>query len=286
MKIALAISGGLGGDLFRFLLPKVQIEAVLTDRKSEEIIQLASENKLPLFQGNPRGGKASSLIAERNVELLLSINYLFIMEQDLMNWPKSGAVNFHGSLLPKYRGRTPHVWAIINNEKKTGVTAHFISEGCDEGDIILQREISIEEEDTGADLLKKFRSIYPEMVCEVLSFFETNNVARIKQDESKASFFGKRTPDDGKINWDWQRERIQSWVRAQAYPYPGAFTEIDGFKIVIDRVVFDDYGFKESDENGKVLSVNPYRVKTPNGVLQLTNIRRGTEFLTPNRILK
>ena len=286
MKIALAISGGLGVDLFRFLLPKVQVEAVFTDKQSEEIIGLVKEKGIPVFKGNPREGRTSEFIAEREIDLLLSINYLFIIESDLIAWPKNGAVNLHGSLLPKYRGRTPHVWAIINNEKKTGVTAHFISEGCDEGDIILQREVQIAEEDTGADVLGKYRLVYPEIANEVLSLFENNNVPRVRQNENKATFFGKRIPEDGKINWEWQRERIRNWVRAQAHPYPGAFTEVDGLRIIIDKVVLDDFGFKESDENGKVLTVNPFRVKTSNGVLRLTEIRQGKELLTPNSILK
>jgi len=285
MKIALLISGGLGLKVFDFLKDRVNISAILTDRNSETIISQANGESIPCFVGNPRKGKAQYFIEDKKVDLLLSINYLFLIEQDLIAWPKFGAVNFHGSLLPKYRGRTPHVWAIINNEQKTGVTSHFISEGCDEGDIILQEEVSIEPNDTGAMVLDKFNECYPSLVMNVIELFQKGEVKSLKQDEQLATFFGKRTPEDGAINWNWQKERIKNWVRAQAQPYPGAFTHIKGNKVVIDEIAFDNYGFREGQTNGLILTENPVRVKTPNGVVRLTTIREGKEHIRIENIL-
>src|SRR5690606_11116288 len=102
----------------------------------------------------------------RAVDVLFSINYLFLIERDVLSQDPR-VVNLHGSLLPKYRGRTPHVWAIINNESHTGVTAHLVDEGCDTGPIILQREVPIEYTDTGATILLKFSSLYPEIIADV-----------------------------------------------------------------------------------------------------------------------
>ena len=94
-----------------------------------------------------------------------------------------------------------------------------------------------------------------------------------KQDESLATYFGKRTPEDGEINWNWQKERIMNWVRAQAYPYPGAFTWLYDQKVIIDRVDEDNFGFQQIMQNGMILTDNPIRVKTPNGVLRIIELR-------------
>ena len=204
------------------------------------------------------------------IEILISINYLFIIKKDLINLPSLIAFNIHGSLLPKYRGRTPHVWAIINNELSTGVTAHLIDEGCDTGDIIDQIALVINEKDTGNDILSKFGNLYIKIIDNVLKKAENKNLIYIKQNESHATYFGKRTPEDGLIDWNWQKERIRNWVRALKEPYPGAFfVNVLGDKVIINKVKFNDLGFQNSIRNGTVLSLNPLLVKTPNGVIEL-----------------
>lgn len=279
MKIALMASGNLGIIVFRHLLPSRTLLTVFTDKKSVDIIQLAKDESVPCFVGNPREGRAKTFISDKYVDIALSINYLFIIERDLINWPKKYAINLHGSLLPRYRGRTPHVWAIINNEKETGISVHFITEGCDEGAIIHQVTIPIEGEDTGATILKKYETLYPEIVDTVLHKLSTDTFKALEQDISEVTFFGARTPDDGEINWDWDIKRIKNWVRAQAYPYPGAFTWFGSEKVVIDKVDFDDYNFHQDYKNGQILTVDPLRVKTHNGVLILKELRNTPVFL-------
>lgn len=280
------LSGGLGFDMLLHIFKGNHISAILTDRNSDTIINFAKRQNIPVFIGNPRKGRAKEFIENHPIDLLLSINYLFIVESDLFKWPSKASVNFHGSLLPKYRGRTPHVWAIINNESETGITAHFITAGCDEGDIIDQMIIPIKRQDTGAHILDKYTEAYPQLIDKVLEKFEKEKVVGIKQDESKATYFGKRTPDDGLINWSWQKERIYNWVRAQAHPYPGAFSFLRGGKIIIDQVAFDEFGYHQDQSNGLILTLNPVRVKTPNGVLQLLKIRQGLENIRVHDILK
>lgn len=286
MKLGLMVSGGLGLTVLKKCFEEYSVVAVLTDKNSSEIIQFSSLNSIPCFVGNPRGGKTYDFINHNPIDLALSINYLFIVESDIIQWPVLGAVNFHGSLLPKYRGRTPHVWAIINNEQKTGVTAHYITEGCDEGDILNQIEIDIELEDTGADILNKFNSLYPKVIKDTITQFSSNSISRREQNNQLATFFGKRTPEDGKIDWSWQKERIRNWVRAQAYPYPGAFSYIQGNKVVIDKVEFDDFGFNQNQKDGTVLTLNPIRVKTPNGTVRLSSVREGVEWIKEFKILE
>lgn len=275
MNLALFVSGGLGFKVLDHLKEsKHSIRCVFTDSNSESIIEIANENRLPIFIGNPRNDRALRFIDAYEIDIILSVNYLFLIERLLFSKAKL-AVNVHGSLLPKYRGRTPHVWAIINNESKTGVTAHLIDDGCDTGDIVKQKEVIIDDADTGADILEKFNKLYVPLVDEILSDFERGRIKPLPQNNKNATFFGKRTPHDGRINWGWQKERIRNWVRAQAYPYPGAFTFYEGLdeKVIIDEVVFSDRGFNEADRNGLIVSLNPICVKTPNGVLELRNIR-------------
>jgi methionyl-tRNA formyltransferase len=260
------------------------IEFVCTDSRSEDIIGFSQSNRLDLFLGNPRGGRISRFIREREIDVLISVNYLFIIESDLIRLPKLLAFNVHGSLLPKYRGRTPHVWAIINNEVETGITAHIIDDGCDTGGIIEQVIIPISSDDTGATLLCKYEKAYIPLIELVLNKIRTKKIRIRKQDEEKATYFGKRNHDDGLINWNWQRERIRNWVRAQAFPYPGAFAYIDNKKVVIDKVVLTDFGFSYDEPNGLIKSIDPVLIKTPNGVIEIVDIREGEEFLIKGKI--
>ena len=275
MNLALFVSGGLGFKVLDHLKESGHsIKCVYTDSNSVEIIDTANASRLPVFIGNPRTERALRFIDDYAIDMILSVNYLFLIERSLFSKGKL-AVNIHGSLLPKYRGRSPHVWAIINNESQTGITAHLIDDGCDTGDIVKQKEVIIDYTDTGADILEKFKMLYVPLVDEILSDFEHGSIKPLPQNNKFATFFGKRTPDDGRINWHWHKERIRNWVRAQAYPYPGAFTYVEDrdVKVIIDEVDFSDRGFKETDRNGLIVSLNPICVKTPNGVLELRKIR-------------
>lgn len=274
MKLALLVSGGLGFQTLKKLHHAHSVVCVFTDSNSHEIIKYCKEYNLSFFKGNPRNGLGYSFIKNIHVDVLVSINYLFLIEADIINHPKIIAFNLHGSLLPKYRGRTPHVWAIINNEKSTGITAHQINIGCDTGDIISQVEIPIENDDTGATILEKYQQHYYPLVNDVLKLIKTNTIHPIKQNNIEATYFGKRTPKDGEIDWSWSKERIYNWVRAQADPYPGAFTYLEKNKVIIDKISFSTHGFHYNDINGIIVAVEPkLLVKTENGIISLDTIR-------------
>lgn len=264
-------SGTLGLQCVAFVCKKRKVSFVLTDKQSIGIINFCDQYSIPVFARNPRNGKALSFISAFSADVLLSINYLFIIENDIIRFPKICAINFHGSLLPKYRGRSPHIWAIINNEIETGITAHLITEGCDEGDILYQEKIPIPPKAIGADILQIFSEKYPFVITYVINTLENGEAIFIQQDENKATWFGKRSPEDGIINWNWHKERIYNWVRAQAKPYPGAFTFYKNIKIIIHNIEFCDLGFLYNEPNGKILSGGTEPViKTPNGAIKLT----------------
>ncbi len=286
MNLGVMTSGDLGFIVLKYLFDSYKTEFVLTDSNSKYIIDFCKKNKIACFIGNPRNGRAYSFCSKKKIDFLISINYLFIIEKDLIELPKSFAFNIHGSLLPKYRGRTPHVWAIINNETETGITAHLIDEGCDTGDIIEQIKIDIGDEETGADVLNKFKHIYKKLLKIVLTKANSGELTFKKQQSEIATFFDKRTPNDGEINWNWQKERIKNWIRAQANPYPGAFTYINKKKLTIDKIKFSEIGFTNEMNNGLVLSTSPFLVKTPNGVVEICKFRESKIQIKNGVILK
>lgn len=278
MNLGLLVSGELGFEMLKQVSASYEVKFVMTDSKSESIRNYCNDNQIDYFAGNPRNGKAIKALGKPVVDVLLSVNYLFLVEEDVLAIPKIIAINIHGSLLPKYRGRTPHVWSIINNEFNAGITAHVIDEGCDTGAILKQIVVPISENDTGYSLLLKYKNLYGALVDSVLRMVDDNTLSFHHQDDSKSTFFSKRTPDDGHINWSWHKERIRNWVRAQAFPYPGAFSFYRGQKVIIDKIEYCDSGFKFDMPDGLIISENPVLVKTPNGVVVLEEIRNKIEM--------
>lgn len=282
MTIGLLVSGGLGYSILQQMCNSYTLAFVMTDKGSASIIDFCEANQIPKFAGNPRNGNSDEFLSKMSCDVLVSVNYLFLVDRKIIEMPKILAFNIHGSLLPKYRGRTPHVWAIINNEAITGITAHLIDLGCDTGDIIEQIEIEIGAQDTGDSILKKYEANYFPLVKRVLDKIKAHQLKTFPQNNAIATYFGKRTPNDGLINWSWQRERIYNWVRAQASPYPGAFTFYLNKKITIDWIDFDDYGFDSDIPDGTIITIDPVRVKTQNGVLRIVKFRNLTEDIIIN----
>lgn len=274
-KIIVFASGELGFKMLEYLNQISEIEFIATDSNSFGVIEFANNYGIDNFIGKPNKTELLIKLQSKKSNILLSINYLFILEKkvfQLFEYP----INFHGSLLPKYRGRTPHVWAIINNEKETGITAHFIEEGCDEGDVIYQKRIKIEDYYTGADLLNVFQIEYPKVISEVLDNIFYGKIVRTPQDNKLATYFPKRVPEDGILDWNWQKERIINWVRALSVPYPGAFSYYNNERIIIDEIKFSNIGFDSSNKNGTIISLNENNnpiVKVQNGALEIVKMR-------------
>ena len=285
MRIGLLVSGGLGLEALKLVTSLNKPVFVLTNKTSTAIIEYCIVTNVPVFIGNPRNRKTSKFLVDKQVDIILSINYLFLIELDIIDFPLKYCINIHGSLLPKYRGRTPHVWSIINNEKQTGVTAHIIDKNCDKGAIVKQERIDISADDTGATLLEKFTPVYLKMITDLLQEVEADEIIANDQNETKATYFNKRTPDDGEIDWNWQKERIRNWVRAQANPYPGAFTLVNNQRVIIDKIIYSEAGFKQDLPNGMIIETNPVLVKTQNGVVELTNIREGKDLIEKGMVL-
>lgn len=171
---------------------------------------------------------------ELRANLLVSVNYRYILPGFVLSYFDK-KLNLHGSLLPKYRGRTPHVWAIINGETTTGVTCHVMDDRVDYGDIVHQTEILISPGHTGADIIHEFEKIYPECLDAALKKMASGFIP-VPQDHSMATYFGKRTPDMGHIDFTKTPRAIVNFIRAQAHPYPGAYCFLsNGRRLTVNK---------------------------------------------------
>lgn len=166
-------------------------------------------------------------------DLLLAIGWYYLIPRSLRQLATKGCVGIHASLLPKYRGGAPLVWAMINGEKETGVTLFYLEDGVDTGDIIAQEKFPIEETDNIKDVLEKATRASIRLIEKYIPMIAEGNAPRQPQDHSLATQFPQRKPSDGLIDWTWEPERIRNFIRAQTKPYPGAFTYIGNKKVTI-----------------------------------------------------
>ena len=166
-------------------------------------------------------------------DFILAIGWYYMIPHKMLAIASKGGGGIHASLLPKYRGNAPLVWAIISGEKETGVSFFYFSDGVDEGDIIGQESFSIEENESIKNILEKTKEASKNVLLKYLPKISNNTVIPIKQDHTKATIYPKRTPEDGLIDWNLPPKRIKDFIRAQTKPYPGAFTFINGKKVII-----------------------------------------------------
>ena len=157
-------------------------------------------------------------------DLIFSAYYRDIVKQEIIDIPRCGAVNLHGSLLPKYRGRVPINWAIINGETETGVTLHYMTARADAGDIIDQEKVAISDDDTAKTLFLKAVAAAKTMLKRTLPLLAAGKAPRKPQNDAEATTFGGRKPADGEIDWNKSAREVRNLVRAVTRPYPGAFS--------------------------------------------------------------
>jgi len=173
-------------------------------------------------------------IAALAPDAVFSFYYRKMLCQEILNIPTVGAYNLHGSLLPAYRGRVPVNWVLVNGEKQTGVTLHNMVAKPDAGDMVGQKAVDIAFEDTAVILYDKLCRASAALLDEVLPLIRTGKAPCVVQDAGKASYFGGRKPEDGRINWSWSATRIYNLIRAVTDPYPGAFSFLpDGTKMLL-----------------------------------------------------
>jgi methionyl-tRNA formyltransferase len=218
-----------------------QIAAVVTHADDPEedlwfasVRQLAFEHYLPVYQpADPNDPAFVAAMQALQPDFLFSCYYRHMLKQPLLNLPRLGALNLHGSLLPRYRGRCPLNWVLVHGENETGVTLHYMEEKADRGDIVAQKVIPITPEDTAMTLFARMTAQAGKLFRETYPLLRSGQAPRHPQDHSRASYFGGRRPADGLIDWGNSALSIYNLMRAVTHPYPGAFTHLAGRKLYI-----------------------------------------------------
>ena len=196
--------------------------------------ELAFEHHLPVYQPeNPNDPAFVAAMRQLEPDFLFSCYYRHMLKQPLLDLPRLGALNMHGSLLPKYRGRVPVNWVLVNGETETGITLHYMEAKADRGDIVAQKRVPITEEDTAHTLFARLTVAAEEIMRESYPLLRAGQAPRLAQDHTKASYFGGRGPEDGRIDWGKSSREVYNLVRAVTHPYPGAFTSLGGRTLFI-----------------------------------------------------
>jgi len=183
---------------------------------------------LPVMRVTGRDPQLAALVQQARPDLVLSVDYRYLLPAQVYNIPGVTAINLHPGLLPKYRGRAPVNWAILNGETELGLTAHCIAAGPDCGDIVAQERFSLAVDEDAGDALAKLYPLYERMVRRVVGFVQSGHVPRRPQNHAEATQYPRRQPEDGAIDWTQTAERVHRLVRAVAAPYPGAFARLPG----------------------------------------------------------
>jgi methionyl-tRNA formyltransferase len=195
---------------------------------------LAFQHHLPVYQPRDPNDPAFVEVVRRLApDFLFSCYYRLMLKRPLLKIPRLGALNLHGSLLPRYRGRNPVNWVLIHGETETGVTLHYMEEKPDRGDIVAQKRVAITPEDTALTLFARLTPLAAELIKETYPLLRLGQAPRHPQDHSLASYFGGRRPEDGLIDWRQGAVEIYNLMRAVTHPFPGAFTFFQGRKLYI-----------------------------------------------------
>jgi len=214
----------------------VEVALVVTHRDNpkeniwfDSVAELAELHGIPVITpDNPNTPEVVEQIRALQPDFFFSFYYREMLKRELLEIPKSGALNMHGSLLPKYRGRVPVNWAIIHGEISTGSTLHYMTEKPDNGDIVAQQAVPILPDDTALQVFQKVTVAAEIALNGVLPALLAGKAQAVKQDLSKGAYFGGRKAEDGVIDWSLSAQAIHNLVRAVAPPYPGATTRLLG----------------------------------------------------------
>jgi methionyl-tRNA formyltransferase len=218
--------------------PEFAVEAVVTqpDRprgrgqrvSASPVKEVAEQAGVRVYQPpSVKSDEARGFFAEIKPDAVVIIAYGQIIPRRLLEIPRLGWMNLHGSLLPKYRGAAPIAWAIINGERKTGLTTMQLDPGLDTGPILLQREIEIGNHETAPELAKRMADLGTPVVAESLIKLDRGEIAPIPQDSAQASYAPILTKEHGRIDWSSGAGDIYNRIRGLA-PWPGAFTIFRG----------------------------------------------------------
>ena len=214
--------------------------------------------------------------SKNKIDIILAMGWRYLLHKYIIDDLLGGAFAIHDSLLPKYRGFAPTVWAIINGEKEVGATLFSINEGTDSGPIIDQISIKISEDIYISEIVEKMNHVYINLLKNNLNNIISNNFQTYIQDESKATYTCKRQPKDGLIDWQDSAKDIQNKIRALSHPYPGSFTYLKQKKLYIWESYISKSFFVSGSIPGRVIDLskqNEVGISTGSGVIYLQKVQ-------------
>jgi methionyl-tRNA formyltransferase len=203
-----------------------------------------------------------------NPDIICICHFEKVIKKNILKIPKYGCINLHPSILPYYKGLSPQHWPIINGDEETGITVHFVNEGIDTGDIIIQRKIKIRDNEYVSDLQKRMLGIYVTIMVEALGQICGNKKFK-KQNQSIGSYFGRLKVDNCHIDLNDSISKAYNLIRAVSYPYFGARL---GDKIIWRAKIADNNLVSELETLPKGFISHPllgYFIKFKDGILEI-----------------
>jgi UDP-4-amino-4-deoxy-L-arabinose formyltransferase/UDP-glucuronic acid dehydrogenase (UDP-4-keto-hexauronic acid decarboxylating) len=234
----------------------------------KSVARLAAEREIPVYAPDDVNHPLwIERIRKEAPEVIFSFYYRNLICREILELAPRGAFNLHGSLLPKYRGRAPLNWALANGETETGVTLHRMTARADAGGIVAQQRVAIAPDDVALTLHHKLCDAARALLNQSLPLLQSGDVIERVQDEADASCYGRRTPEDGNLEWEKPATALHNLVRAVSDPWPGAFSFVGTNKFIVwkTRVIND----LPPARAGTVVSVSPLRVACGEGVLEI-----------------
>ncbi|NLK62260.1 MAG: methionyl-tRNA formyltransferase [Fusobacteria bacterium] len=242
--------------------------------KYSQVKEFGLNKDIPVYQPeNINNDEIFEILKSINPDIIVVVAYGKIIPKKIIDLPKYGIINVHASLLPKYRGASPIQSAIINGDKVTGVTIMYIEEGLDEGDMILKREVIIDETDNFMSLHDKLKIVGADTLLEALENIFKGNLNIIKQNHNEATFVKPIKKEDTQIKWDDTVDNLFNLIRG-IDPFPGAYS-------ILNDKIFKIHSVEKINENykgsiGEIVDIIKNKgpiVKVNNGALLLTRVK-------------
>ncbi len=254
----------------------IEIAAVFTHRDDphetqwfRSVAELAASCDIPVHAADDINHPLwVKRIRELAPDIIFSFYYRDMIKAPILGIPRLGCLNLHGSLLPKYRGRCPINWVLVNGETETGVTLHHMTPKPDDGDIVGRKRIVIDAADTAVTLHAKAAVAAAELLDEVLPLIVGGTAARAPQDHTQATYFGGRRPADGEIDWAGDAWTVHNLVRAVTRPYPGAFSHIGSAKCMFWAVTAQEAP-DDAAGPGTVIATQPLTIACGRGAVRV-----------------
>lgn len=278
MKIGYFADGPWGHRAFEKIISDNSLEIcfvmVRYDKRDPILMKLAEENGIPLeLSPNINSCEFIDRVKKYEADIFVSMSFNQIFKTEMINIPQFKTINCHAGKLPFYRGRNILNWALINDEKEFGITVHYVDEGIDTGDIILQETYPISDDDDYGTLLNRAYEGCADVLYRAIKKIQNNEVTVIKQDDidSVGMYCGMRQPGDEIVDWNQSSREIFNFIRALSKPGPMATSWISGKKITINKARMIDGAHKYKNTVGQVVgkSGQGFMVKTKDTMIEI-----------------